>query len=748
MLKVFHSKILTAICIALFLPLSMLAQEIVISGRVIDHETEEGLMFAVVRIADQGTVTDANGAFSLNTASGECRLVTSYVGYQSDTTLFYANKDTMVLISLEQTGGLLYEVVVTGSKFEKNIGEETVSIEVLPTAFIENANNVTLEESIQKVPGVNVIDGQANIRGGAGFSYGAGSRVLLLMDDIPLLTADAAYINWNFIPIESIGQVEVIKGAASALYGSSALNGIIHVRTAYPTAEPETRVATFSGLYDTPSDAPQQWWSNDIPFYSGFSVLHKQRFGKLDLVAGGYGYAENSYLQGDYDRFGRLNLQTRYRFNNRLSAGINTLGQLNRSVSFFFWNNIDSGLLVPAENTLTVNRGTRWSVDPYVNYTDKSGNQHQLKGRFYKSDNATQSEQGVQSNLVYGEYQFQRRFPLIGLTLTAGVLAQQGNVTAELYGDTTYRSGNQAVYLQLDKRFFDRLQVNAGWRFEQNQLDALEESRPVLRVGANFKAAEFTFIRASWGEGYRFPTVAEKYVNTSVSLFNIFPNEDLESETGWTAELGVKQGLKVGDWQAFVDVSGFVSRYFNMMEFTFGYYPESGAIFPYGFKSLNIGNTAIRGGELSVSGSGRIGRLPLTLLAGYTYIDPVFQDFDSTAQAQSTADFNVLKYRFRHVVKFDMMMPFKKWTPGIEVNYNSYMEAIDQAFNAFIPGLEDFREINNEGEFVVNIRLQYHVNEQSSVNIVCNNLFNNLYTLRPAYVEPIRNFAIRFNHTL
>ena len=56
---------------------------------------------------------------------------------------------------------------------------------------------------MQRMPGVTVIDGQANIRGGSGYSYGAGSRVLLLMDDLPVLTGDAAFPSWDLIPFNA-----------------------------------------------------------------------------------------------------------------------------------------------------------------------------------------------------------------------------------------------------------------------------------------------------------------------------------------------------------------------------------------------------------------------------------------------------------------------------------------------------------------------------------------------------------------
>ncbi|MCK7529809.1 MAG: hypothetical protein MZV63_01490 [Marinilabiliales bacterium] len=47
------------------------------------------------------------------------------------------------------------------------------------------------QELITKTPGIEVLDGQASIRGGSGFSYGVGSRVLALIDGLPMMSADA-----------------------------------------------------------------------------------------------------------------------------------------------------------------------------------------------------------------------------------------------------------------------------------------------------------------------------------------------------------------------------------------------------------------------------------------------------------------------------------------------------------------------------------------------------------------------------
>ena len=55
------------------------------------------------------------------------------------------------------------------------------------------------QELINKTSGIEVMDGQASIRGGSGFSYGVGSRVLALIDGLPVLSPDAGNIKWQFL---------------------------------------------------------------------------------------------------------------------------------------------------------------------------------------------------------------------------------------------------------------------------------------------------------------------------------------------------------------------------------------------------------------------------------------------------------------------------------------------------------------------------------------------------------------------
>ena len=125
-------------------------------------------------------------------------------------------------------------VVVTASISGSTVQEETVPVTVLKPYLSESSNALDLKGLVSKTPGVSILDGQVSIRGGSGYSYGVGSRVQMLLDGMPLLSGDLGEIWWSYLPMEHVGQVEVVKATASSMYGSGASNGVIHMRTVWP----------------------------------------------------------------------------------------------------------------------------------------------------------------------------------------------------------------------------------------------------------------------------------------------------------------------------------------------------------------------------------------------------------------------------------------------------------------------------------------------------------------------------------
>ena len=740
-----------------------------ISGKVFDQKSKEPITGAVVKTGDNGAITDENGVFSLIfKQKGTYEIIITSIGYDNVTQKITLTEgsDLTFNFPLSESNLLLSMTTVTAGKFEKPLSQVTVSLDIIGPRLIENVNTRNVSDVLQKVPGVNIIDGQANIRGGSGWSYGAGSRVLLLIDDIPALQSDAGLPNWRDVAVENIEQIEVVKGAASALYGSSAMNGIINIRTGFAKSEPETKFSTFYSAYLKPKDEVKHWWSEarggGQPFDAGASLLHKQKFGKFDFAGTLFYFNQNSFQKGNYQKVGRFSASTRYRFSDRLSVGVNWNVNTGASSEFFYFAGHTDSAYIGAVGTYSVSNRTRFTIDPYLTYFDKSGNRHKILSRIYSINNQLANNQSNASVLLYGEYQFQRQFE-DDFVVTAGLVGTGTKIKAELYGGNNFTSNNVAIYAQFDKKF-GKLNLSGGARYERNQIFApdtiiftpkykeatpnngtIKEAKPVFRIGANYQAADFTFIRANWGQGYRFPTVAEMFINTSAGALKIFPSPSLTSETGWSSELGVKQGFKIGGFQGFVDAAAFWSEYNNMMEFLFS---EAlfNKTFQFGFQSQNVGNTRIKGVEFSIAGQGRIGKLTPSVLIGYTYIEPKFKDYTQRDSLASTATYNVLKYRFRHNFKFDADITHEKFSVGVAVIYNSKMEAVDRVLD-FLKGVKSYREANFTGFKTVDIRAAYKFTPKIKLSVIGANIFNEEYNYRPGLLEAPRNVQARMDWT-
>ena len=249
------------------------------------------------------------------------------------------------------------------------------------------------------------------------------------------------------------------------------------------------------------------------------------------------------------------------------------------------------------------------------------------------------------------DYQFSKKFD--HSQLTVGGTYERIHADSKVTGQ--HSSDNVATFLQYDHKFIDRLNVSVGVRLEYYRVDdfyreaetkifgAKVPVKPVFRGGLNYELGEYSFIRASFGQGYRYPSVTEKFILKDIGGVGAFPNAELKAEQGYNAELGFKQGYKFGNLKGFVDVAGFYTRYKDMIEFRFGLFNNktfdyidglsklfnafsSGDGLGIGAQFTNVGRAEIYGVDLSTSGVyefNRDTRLAYTL--GYVYTHPIFR---------------------------------------------------------------------------------------------------------------------------
>lgn len=782
------------------------AQMATVKGLVKQDKNNEPLIGVNVSVQNSsvGTTTDLDGKYELKLSPGDYTLIFTYVGFEDKKDSFkLKDGETKELnIVFSENNNLLNTVVVSGSRYEKKLSEEIVSMDVIKPQFIEKQNITDLGSAIKRNPGVTIIDGQFNIRGGSGWSFGAGSRVSVLLDGYPVLQPASGSSSGLGLPMENVGQIEIIKGAASALYGSSALNGIINLRTAQATSDPETSIAFYGTVNDNPNkkdkyfdDAgnlqteyvDKRWWTRDSitlphvgirggdttlansqrtrPYSFGITFSNRQRIGRVSLVMGGQFSKYTGMYWGNEGTSGRFNVGVKYNINSKWRIGVNVNLSYGNGASVFLWGNYRGiNKYVPSADMMpTLSKYYNGSVDPYINYSDTKGNSHKLLTRYLGTLNDNTNNQSNGSTILYGEYQYQRKIEKINMNITTGLVANY-NFTSKspLYGDKVLKSNNEAFYVQLDNKFWKRLNTSVGFRLETNQMTASKrEVKPVFRVGVNVEAAKYTFIRASFGQGYRFPSIAERFILTDLSGFAIVPNPYLKSETGFSAELGIKQGIPFGkNFNAFIDVAGFYTEYKAMMEFT-PVATGSGIPTPPGsvlsFASQNVGNTRIYGTEVNLTGAGKLYKFPTTLVLGYTYIQPEFKKFDPIV-AFGIANYNVLKYRYRHTFTAQWDIDFYGFGIGTNLQYFSALENYDAVFDVLKVGIPEYRNTflksnaanlpdkkKYKGTAIWDLRASYTFGKQNkyTVSFLVNNVLNKEYSLRPGLLESNRVYTMR-----
>lgn len=735
----------------LVVPLSGAAAQAVVNGRVTDWQDKEPLSGVyVIWGRGQGTVTDSTGYYSFRAVPGSVTVDFRFIGYRSRTeTVTVGTGETVVLnIELEPEARSLDQVVVSADRMEQKRSDLTVSMDVIRSEYLYRTHITDAQELITKTPGIEVLDGQASIRGGSGFSYGVGSRVLTLVDGLPMMSADAGNIKWQFLPLENLAQVEILKGASSVLYGSSALNGVINFRTADASNVPVTTFYTEAGLFGSPANGDWKWW--DTPrLFGNASFSHLRRIGNTDLAIGVNVSSDRGYRKYNDETMGRVSLRLKHtsRRVEGLKYGISLSGGKTYKIDFVLWEDALKGGLKQDTSTVSRLHGYSFSADPYISFGKRGKYSHDVRMRFQASENRfpVRVANNAGSVSLYGEYQYWRSFG-DHVSITAGFSQTSSAIRSSFFGD--HHGLNLAGFAQAEVRPVSRLKITAGVRLEQNILDG-EADRlvPVFRTGLNLQAARYTFMRASFGQGYRFPSIAEKHASTTLGSVRIFPSPFVRPESGWSSEAGVMQGFMIGRVRGEGDLSVFFSQSKDMIEYIFGlHYDPERDVSDRGFKAINVEQSRIIGTELELMLSRPIGRMTATVTGGYTFINPVEIN---AFTGQSTGKY--LKYRRKHTAKIGLLASSDRFEAGVDIYARSKTLRIDDVFldpltrESILPGFYDYWQENNTGYFLMDGSLGYRISRSLKLSAAVKNITNTEYMGRPGDIQPVRNFSLRLS---
>jgi len=502
----------------------------------------------------------------------------------------------------QERGVRLGEVVVTATKTEKDPKDLTQSVTVITADEIKKSGVTTVTEIIERTVGVAVTNygptGALNTIRIRGADY---SRVLVLLDGVRLNSPRDLGFDMSALPVsvDMVERIEIVRGPASALYGSEAVGGVVNIITKKPVKS-EAIIAGAIGTHGY--DSATLGFGNN----TGSTYYH------LEGTRTTYdGYRPNSDL--DQWTYGG-------------KVGVNLSDRVNLEVTGNYTNK-ENGVPGPKNSVgITDRQWDRFFVAG-AGLSMRTGGGHSFKVRASKADETLQFKSAFgfsvhESSVDITEAQVDL---LLGSwnVLTLGYEARRDHLDSTDTGK--HASDLKAFFLQDEMSLGQSFIVVAGVR-RDDQSQYGEQTSPKLS-GRYLNKNTGTILRASYGEGFRSPTPNDLYSpvffcpgcaqdpNTTFYTFDLVTvgNPNLKPETSKEYEVGVEQPWGKNDR---LRLTGF-SRNVNNMIVWLKSYPTTSV---EQWKPENIGTATVRGYEAELTlALASVARLDVN----YTYTNPV-----------------------------------------------------------------------------------------------------------------------------
>jgi outer membrane receptor for ferrienterochelin and colicins len=239
----------------------------------------DAISSALVRSGTVGGLTGPDGSITLRIPPGPHSVVVSRLGFAADTVqlLIFPGRDTTIAVDLAPVAAGLAPVIVGASRVERRVQDEPERVEVLSgedvgeKTVMHPASPTTL---LSEMPGVRVQTTSPGL-GGAGVRLQGlrGRYTLLLADGLPLYGSASEGLGFLQVPPLDLAQAEVIKGAATALYGPAAAGGVLNlISRRPPRSGPADRELLLNQTSRRGTDG-LIWLADSISSSSGYTFI-------------------------------------------------------------------------------------------------------------------------------------------------------------------------------------------------------------------------------------------------------------------------------------------------------------------------------------------------------------------------------------------------------------------------------------------------------------------------------------------
>jgi outer membrane receptor protein involved in Fe transport len=739
-------------------------------GLVIDKTSNEIVSSASVILESKTnnfiTESDFFGNYEIkNITEGNYHLNVKRLGYQIYSGNIYIQKGSRLKINiyLVPIQMEIEKINVTATKSELTLQRTPSSLNIISSEDINSRNIMTFDQVLENVQGVTInrtspinvsslsIRGSSDVAGG-----GIGNRVLLLLDGRPSLTGDSKGALWSLIPVSIIEKTEVVKGAFSSLYGSSAIGGVINVISKKPTYKSFTAINLNYGFYEKLSEA--QKFSDKLQSFSGLDLLHSNTLNKFGYLFNFNFRQNNGYAQQTdfkfysgiakltYDLFSNRDLEFTFQYTNSQSAYPHywrkdagkydepykvapyllndRINKESQSFDLFY-------RAIPNSKSKYTSRFYYFGLKSESQYNPNNPVSHQfgIPGEVFKTfinsynfGNISQVDLNLSKNnyfisgidlqwnivrsspesIVYGNQQ------QYNLALFA---QDQMNLSTDKYGNTIFSS---TLASRIDYSKF----IGGVQTFQLSPKLSFIYSPPT-----NSKIFENSSFRILFGRAFRNPSIAEQFFKKELfGGFDFVYNPNLKSEEMLSAEIGFR---KQYDNRFILDLSFYFNKYDNLIQ-----YVNIGSSIYGPFQVQNIAKSQIRGFEFLLNYSSKFRIVK-------EYFHYKFEFSYSLNDARDLSDKrpdDFLPYKPKHLLNLNVDLNYF----GFEVNTNGrFVSKVDEVLF--------FRNEEPKSYFLLDMKLSKKINNTFSIFIAVNNLTDIFYQELERIAAPNRNYTTGIN---
>ena len=484
----------------------------VIKGTVYDEE-DNPLIGAKVYVQDEKSlkaVTDINGRYSLSVPHNNAvTLLVSFIGYREESERIKAGGDVNKIFYLVEDDNSLNEVVVTGTRTPRILKDAPILTRVISSEDIEKSDATNIADLLQsELPGIEFsysMDQQTSLN----MSGFGGNAILFLIDGERVAGETLNNIDYSRLTLDNVERVEIVKGAASSLYGSNAVGGVINLISKKAKKSWSANLNGRIGAHDDQRygvglGAKSKYFNNSFN-----AQFHK--LGALDLER-----------DGDYNK---IYGSESYNFKDRLIySPMNNL-KFTAKAGYFFKERDSSP--TKHDRYRDFNAGIKGDYD----INDK--NSLELS---YTFDQYDKSDYNMQARLDVRDYSnvqhnvralYNYNFSDNNYLTVGSDYMRDYLMSYQFENGGSHKQYTADAFAQIDYSF-GNFNVIGALRYDYFSESSLSHVSPKLGIMYKFDHGS---LRASYASGFRAPTLKEMYMSFDMAnIFMIYGNEDLDPE--------------------------------------------------------------------------------------------------------------------------------------------------------------------------------------------------------------------------